>query len=103
MVNFALADNGSAIVQGVSVTPCGVTTLEALAYFGEPVTISELMAQHGELFGYSSWYLHLRSLEVKGLVARSEVVSVRKRKLRVKWQVTSLARKFIELVTKSVG
>jgi DNA-binding HxlR family transcriptional regulator len=98
MNNYALADTGFAIINGVSVPPCGVTTLQALCFFGEPVTITELMEQNEGLFKYSSWHAHLEDLKRKGFVTRSEVTSTRKRKFRVKWEVTAMARRFIELV-----
>ncbi len=98
MHNFALADTGFAIINGVSVPPCGVTTLEALCFFGDPVAIAELMEEHFGLFNYSSWHAHLQHLERKGFVTRSEVATARTRKLRVKWQATHAAREFIELV-----
>jgi DNA-binding MarR family transcriptional regulator len=96
--NNALAHTGFAIIDGISVPPCGVTTLEALCYFGEPVTIIELEEQYEDLFRYSSWHAHLRHLEQKGLVVRSTETKARKRKTRVKWQITQTAREFIELV-----
>ncbi len=98
MKNYALAESGFAIIDGISVPPCCGTVLEALSFFGEPVTINELIEQYGDLFGYSSWYSHLRLLEQKGLVERTEVASVRRRKFRVKWQIAPVAREFIELV-----
>ncbi len=103
MKNFALAASGFAIIEGVSVPPCGVTTLEALCYFGAPTTIAELMQQYDNLFTYASWYVHLRHLEQKGLVVRTEEVSTRRRKIQVKWQITPLAREFIELVIAQAG